>query len=204
MVSEIDYKRLATELLNAKTEKAAGTTPTFQNVHGNGGLLSQPGLEPDLYGAFVLPNYGLYASLPKYPTVFEYLIAGIVTGITDTTGSEPTGLCDDPPYAGLMKLCQQAYPLGRFSRMTRVGEVDAFGKMQHRGEHNDFQLIGNGLTSLPGAPSVGGGNFLQSESDKMLAEFAVAWTRDFAPQIFTGTPTNNSWQGKEFAPFSSN
>lgn len=193
---EIDYRRLAQELLAQKvTEKVAGTPPNFQPAHGNGGLFSQPGLEPDLYGAFVLPNYGLYARLPRYPTVFEYLIAGIVTGVTDSTGSEPTGLCDDPPYAGLMKLCQQSYPLGRFSRRTRIGEVDAFGKFHHRGENNDFTLYGNGFDSLPGTPSVNGGNPLLSETDKMLAEFAVIWSRDFAPQIWTGDPASNSAQG---------
>ena len=98
---EMDYKQFAQAMLaELRSEKAAGTTPTFQPGHGNGGLFSRPGLEPDLYGAFVLPNYGLWAKLPKYPTVFEYLIAGIVTGVTDSTGSEPEGLCDNPPYAG--------------------------------------------------------------------------------------------------------
>ena len=194
---ELDYKQLVTELLGQMrvAEKAAGTPPNFQNAHGNGGLFSQPGLEPDLYGAFVLPNYGLYAALPKYPTNLEYRVAGIVTGVTASTGDEPTGLCDDPPYAGLLKLCQQAYPLGRFSRRTRIGEVDAFGKFHNRGEHNDFALYGNAGDSLPGTPTVGGGNFLQSESDKMLFEFGVAWNRDFAPQIYTGNPTSNSAQG---------
>lgn len=199
-MSEMDYKAFAqamlTELKEEKvTGKAAGTTPTFQPGHGNGGLFSNPGLDSDLYGAFVLPNYGLASALPKFPTVFEYLIAGIVTGVTATTGSEPTGLCDDPPYAGLMKLCQQAYPLGRFSRMSRVGELDAMGKMANRGEHNDFTLRNNIGADLPGTIGLPGGNPLASESDKMLFELAVAWARDFAPQIFTGNPASNAGAG---------
>jgi len=195
-MSDIDYTKLVRELLRELiTTKAAGTTPDFQPAHGQGGLFSQPGLSQDLFGAFVLPNFGLYSKLPKYPTVFEYLIAGIVTGVTDSTGSEPDGLCDSPPYAGLMKLCQQAYPLGRFSRKTRVIEVDAFGKMQHRGEHTDFILHGNGFDSLPGAPTLSGLNPMASEADKILAEFAVTWMRDFAPQIYTGNPANNSANG---------
>lgn len=194
---DIDYKQMVREMLAQmrETEKAAGTTPTFQPGHGNGGLFSNPALDADLYGAFVMPNYGLYGKLPKFPTIYENPLKGIVTGVTDSTGDEPTGLCDDPPYAGLMKLCQQSYPLGRFSRRTRVGELDAFGKMSNRGEHADFVLYGNPADGLPGAPTIPGGNVFQSETDKMLFEFAVAWSRDFAPQIFTGNPASNSWQG---------
>ena len=192
-MADIDYRQFVKAFMDElKSEKAAGTTPTFQPGHGNGGLFSNSDLDASLYGAFVLPNYGLYAALPKYPTVLEYLLAGIVTGITDTTGSEPDGLCDDPPYAGLMKLCQQAYPLGRFSRMSRVGELNAFGKMRGRGEQSDLTLYGNPGDSLPGTPATVGGNPLQSESEKMLFELGIAWMRDFAPQIFTGTPTDNS------------
>ena len=199
-MAELDYKQFAQAMLaelkeEKVTGKAAGTTPTFQPGHGNGGLFSNPGLDADLYGAFVLPNYGMMSALPKYPTIFEYLIAGIVTGVTGTTGSEPTGLCDDPPYAGLMKLCQQAYPLGRFSRMSRVGELDAFGKMGNRGEHNDFTLRNNIGANLPGAIGAPNGNPLTSESDKMLFELAVAWARDYAPQIYTGNPASNAAQG---------
>lgn len=195
-MSDLDYKQLATQMLEQlKTQKEAAAPPNNIVGHGNGGLFSQPALDASLFGAFVMPNFGLYSILPLYPTIYEHLVAGIVTGVTDSTGSEPSGLCDDPPYAGLMKLCQQAYPLGRFSRRSRTGELDAFGKLANRGEHTDHRLFGNAADSLPAAPSLNASNFLSSETDKILFELGVSFTRDIAPQIWTGTPANNTAQG---------
>lgn len=199
---DIDYKQLVKALLEAKTEKAAGSTPTELMGHGAGGLFSNAGLEQDLFSAFVLPNYGLYSKLPQYPTLTENPLFGIVTGVTGSTGDEPAGPCDDVPYAGLMKLCMQSYPLGRFSRQTRTAELDAFGKLNNRGDHKDLRIYGNGGNglALPGAPMFATGNPAANDIDKILFEFVVAWTRDFAPMIWTGTPTNNTWKGgyKEF------
>lgn len=200
----IDYKRLAQEMLELKVStKAAGSTPNAQMGHGNGGLFSNAALEKPVFSAFVLPNYGLSSILPTYPTVTSDPLFGILTGVTDTTGSEPTGLCDDPPYAGLSKLCQQSMPLGRFSRRTRTFELDAFGKLRDRGEHLDLVLYGNGAGQVQGAPTFPrgvGDNILNNEAAKAFFELAVAWSRDFAPLIYTGNPTNNTWQGgyKEF------
>jgi len=203
-MENIDYKRLALELLEqGKTEKATGTAPTAQMGHGSGGLFSNAGLETDLFSAFVLPNYGLYSILPQYPTQTENPLFGIVTGVTDSTGSEPTGPCDNPPYAGLMKLCMQTYPLGRFSRQTRTAELDAFGKLNNRADHKDLRINGNGGNgiALPGAPSfASSGNPANNDIDKILFEFVVSFTRDFAPMIWNGSTANNTWQGgyKEF------
>ena len=47
----------------------------------------------------------------------------IITGVTATSGSEPTGVCDDPPTAGLSKLCTHSFVFGRQSRQSRVFEL---------------------------------------------------------------------------------
>lgn len=204
-MAEIDYKQLVESLLGAmrQTEKAAGTAPTAHMGHGMGGLFSNAGLEKPVFSAFVLPNHGFQSILPTMPTRFTDPLFGTLTGVTDSTGSEPTGPCDDPPYAGLSKLCMQSMPLGRFSRRTRTFELDAFGKLRDRGEHLDLQMFGNGANGVIGAPSIPGapGNdILNNEAAKAFFELAVIMSRDFARIVFTGNPSNNTYQSgyKEF------
>ena len=204
-MDNLDYKQLAQamlgELQGVKT-KAAGTAPTAQPGHGSGGLFSHPALERPLFSAFVLPNRGLASVLPARPARTENPLFGLVTGVTDTTGSEPTGPCDDPPYAGLMKLCMHQFVFGRLSRMSRVFELDSFGKMKDRGDHLDLQLLNAPMiTNAPTMPGVSDpGATVSNDIAKGLFELAVAWSRDFARLIYTGTPTNNTWQSgyKEF------
>ena len=127
---------------------------------------------------------------------------GIITGVTATTGSEPTGPCDDPPVAGLLKLCTQSVYFGRQSRMSRVFELDRMGLLQDRGEHLDLQWVGNPLSpsgtgaQSPTLPGFGGGNAaVNTEVGKGLMEMAVAWARDFAEETYTGNPSANTSGG---------
>jgi hypothetical protein len=209
MEQTIDYQQLATALLQAQgvSHKAVGSTPNASYGHGPGGLFSSPALEQRVFSAMVLPINGLASILPIRATKTTDPLYGIFTGVTATTGSEATGVCDDPPYAGLSKLCTHTFPLGRLSRMTRIYDIDRVGKLTSRGEHQDFQFAGapaTGGTSYPFMPSIPGAsgfaNVANNEIAKALFEFGVTWARDFSPLIFTGSPTNNTAQGgyKEF------
>lgn len=201
---DIDYQKLAQSLLGEmqgttlKHTTPTGT-PTAVMGHGRGGLFSHFALEKPIFSAMMLPQAGLQSILPTKPSQTVNPLYGIFTGVTDTTGSEPYGKCDDPPYAGLSKLCMHQYVFGRYSRMTREFELDAFGKIQDRGDHLDLQLMNNPFAgsnqtmtpTIPGVP----GNPLQSDIVKGLFEFAVAWSRDFARQIYQGNPVNNTFGG---------
>ncbi len=183
------------------TKAVPSTTPTTTYAHGNGGLLSAPGLSREIFNAMLLPRMGLQSRLPSYASNEQNPLYAILTGVTATTGSEPTGVCDDPPVAGLAKLCVQSYVFGRQSRMTRVFELDRLGLTTNRGEYYDFQLVGNPFTGAGGdtaAPTVPGGtglNQINNEVGKQMFELAVAWARDFGPELYTGNPTNNSAGG---------
>jgi hypothetical protein len=133
-----------------------------------------------------------------------------MTGVTATSGTEPTGVCDDPKTAGTMKLCTHSFVYGRQSRQTRVFDVDRAGQVTNRGEFMDLQLMNspfNGTASKPPtAPTIPGydpSKAAQSEVAKALFELAVSWSRDFAKTIYTGSPTNNTAGGgyKEFYGF---
>jgi hypothetical protein len=175
------------------------STPTTTYGHGNGGLLSAPGMSRDVINAMLLPHLGLQSLLPSYPSNEQNPLYGIVTGVTATSGSEPTGPCDDPPVAGLMKLCTQSYVFGRQSRMTRVFELDRVGLTTNRGEYSDFNLVGNPVQDNPNVPTMPGNaspaQALNNEIAKSNFELAVAWARDFGPRLYTGNPTNNTAGG---------
>lgn len=188
------------------TKAAPSSTPTTTYGHGPGGLFSSPALERPLFSAMMLPRAGVLSRIPARPNRYANPLYGIVTGVTATTDTgspaEATmGPCDDPPVAGLMKLCEQTIYFGRQSRQTRVFELDRMGLLQSRGEHEDFELVGNPFgpsntgQSAPTVPGMTPNGALNGEVGKALFEFGVAWSRDFATEVFTGNPSNNSPAG---------
>lgn len=213
-MSEIDYQKLAAAMLARMTGsegvrgKAVSSTPSTVMGHGPGGLFSHPALERPVFSAMVLPAVGLASALPVRPTVVTDPLFGILTGVTATTGSEANGVCDDPPTAGLAKLCKHSFPLGRLSRQTRVFDLDNFGKYADRADRSDYLLYGNAAGGLAGEnpmvptlPGVAGASqALNNEIAKALFEFGVTWSRDFARLVYSGNPTNNTAGGgyKEF------
>ena len=167
------------------TKSVPSSTPTTTYAHGPGGLLSAPGLSKDIINAMLLPHMGVQSRLPSYPSNEANPLYAILTGVTATTGSEPTGVCDDPPVAGLAKLCEQSYVFGRQSRQTRVFELDRLGITTNRGEYYDFNLVGNPFQGagpndqIPSVPGGGTAAQINSEVGKQMFELAVAWGRDF-------------------------
>lgn len=216
----IDYEKLSTKLVEklagASTRKAVSSTPTTVYGHGvtgpqpNGvaGLFSFPGLERPILNAMVMPRLGLLDLLPSRVSIYDSPLYGIMTGVTATTGSEPTGVCDDPPTAGLMKLCTHAFYFGRFSRMTRVFDIDRAGRFINRSDFNDLELVGDPLGPLSQAgivPAIPGTSSpalaVRSELAKALFEFGVSWGRDFADILYEGDPANNTSGGGYKEPY---
>lgn len=177
--------------------RAVSSTPNAQLGHGAGGLFSYPGLEPELINATAMPRLGLLSRLPSRTNNTLTPLHGIVTGVTEITGDEPEGPCDDLPQAGLMKLCTHAFWWGFWGLATRVYDIKSTGMLVNRSEFNDFSLIGgpgadNGL--VPTFPSGGGGAAaaLRDEAAKARFEFAISWARRWAGKLFTANPTNNT------------
>src|SRR3990167_8874965 len=167
----IDYPMLVRELVKQFTEtdsilgmqagpryKAVpSSTPTTTYGHGNGGLFSYPGMERPIFSAMVLPALGLQSLLPVRPNNTDNPVYGIFTGVTATTGSEPGGVCDDPPVAGLSKLCMHSFVWGRQSRQSRVFDLDRFGRITNRSDFRDLQFMGNPFnTPNPNVPTIPG------------------------------------------------
>ena len=216
----IDYQKLAGALLSQQVgsgrQKAVSSTPT--TVYGHGvtgpqpsgvaGLFTYPGLEREITNAMVMPRLGLLDLLPSRTSIYDEPLYGIMTGVTASSGSEPTGVCDDPPTAGLMKLCTHAFYWGRFSRMSRVFDIDRAGRFINRSDFNDLELVGNPVAPLAqqgivpqvvgdASPAVA----VRSEIAKALFELSVAWGRDFATVLYDGSPTNNTSGGGYKEPY---
>lgn len=207
MPDQIDYRQLAQALIAesagpaSTAYKAVSSTPQSTYSHGPGGLFSSPALDAQLFSAMVMPRMGLADRLPARGSMYAEPLYGIVTGVTATTGDEPNGPCDDFPVAGLVKLCSQTSYFGRQGRNSPVMEVDRMGLLTNRGEHTDFRLNGNplaGATSatVPTIPGMTGFNgALNAELGTKLLEMAVSWARDFAKEVYTGNPVNNTAGG---------
>lgn len=214
---ELDYKKVVAEMMaqmGGVRQKAVSSTPT--TIYGHGvtgpqpggvaGLFSYPGLERSITNAMVMPRLGLLDLLPSRTSIYDNPLYGIMTGVTASTGSEPTGVCDDPPVAGLMKLCTHAFVWGRFSRMSRVFDIDRAGRFINRSDFNDLELVGNPLGAMGGVvPQVVGDASplvaVRSEIAKALFELSVSWGRDFASVLYDGNPTNNTAGGGYREPY---
>lgn len=199
MQPQIDYKQLAWAMFQqTDAYKAAGSTPTSSYGHGPGGAFSHPGLSQQIFNAMLLPHLGLQGRLPLRTTNETDPLTGIMTGVTATSGSNPTNECDDPKTAGLMKLCTTSRPLGRISLKTQTLNLENFGERTNRGEFIDLSLMGNPLSNT-GAPTPMGGatadGALRNETAKAMFEFSASWAREFAHLLYDGTPTNNTAGG---------
>jgi hypothetical protein len=193
-MNQDEVLQLLAKALLGQSEKAVTSTPSTVFGHGDGGLFSTPGLDKSLFSALTLPMNTLESRLPAFPSNDEYPMFGIMTGVTASSGSNPEAPCDDPPTAGMMKMCTKSAPFGLFSRATRALDAKDFGRRTNRGEMLDLNLIGNPFAAQDSfAQSLAGfGNAARNDIAKAFYELGVAWSRDFATRIYAGNPANNT------------
>lgn len=172
-------------------EKAAGSTPSSMFVHGPGGILSAPGQRADVINAMILP-IGLQSELPVRLSTDNSPVFPILTGQTDSTGSEPTAACDDAPQPGNLKVCNQVWGFGRLVRDSQVLQADRPGIVNNRSEFTDMRLVGNPFTNLEVPQQIGMNEALQTEVGKKMVELMNAWTLDFSPLLYSGNPANTA------------
>ena len=107
----------AIDLLNRLagiSTKDAGTTPGVP-LHGPGGLAATPGQNRQIANAMIMPR-GLAGTIPVRKSIDTNSIYGVLTGLTASSGAEPTAACADWPMVGQFKMCHQTFPFGRQGR----------------------------------------------------------------------------------------
>lgn len=204
----VNLEALGLALINAAKQqgqryKGVTPPPTGVNSHGPGGLFSAMGLARPIFSAMSLPVRGLQSRLPVRWSNETNPLYGLITGVTASSGSNPSGTCDDPKTAGTTKLCTHSFVFGRLSMQSRVWDIESAGKIINRGEFTDFQVYGGLPVDSPLTPTMPNSGLAQvvaKSAAKALFEMAVAWMRDYARLIYEGTPTNNTAGGgyKEF------
>ncbi|KPV50422.1 hypothetical protein SE17_27050 [Kouleothrix aurantiaca] len=189
-----DAIQLMNWLASAKDASASAGT----QLHGPGGLLATPGLQKRIVNAMIMPR-GLSGRLPVRPSVETNEIFGILTGLTASTGTEPTAACTDWPLVGQFKLCKQQHPFGQQGRMSQVLNIKYAGQVTNRGEFTDNVLFGqpNMGENVPPA-AIDWGRALQDEAENKLAALYAGYFRDYARYIYTGNPQTTAgsagWQ----------
>jgi len=180
--------------------KAVSSTPSGNFGHGPGGTFSVPGLDRFVFNAMMMPHLGVQGRLPlnvRNDTHPEY---SILTGVTASSGSQPSGACDNFKTAGLAKLCTYSPPFGRYGLDTTVVNIEHAGEVTNRGEMVDLQLIGDPTAATVNASGVFpqvpiNGSPLQNESAKRLFELAASFADEYSHIFWDGSPLNNVGDG---------
>lgn len=183
---------------------SAGTPITTGYSHGPGGLLTFPGVDPDVFNAAMGPM-SMLGQLPSMPSLETNPTYFTITGTGSDTGSEPAGVCDDAPVAGLMRGCLVTSVFGRYERATPELELNRLGQRNDRADPLDLRIVNS-----PIGGQIGGGGFpflsgaqnpatpldvLTNEVSRKFWERNVSLYRLLAKQLWIGTPVNNNAGG---------
>lgn len=187
---------------------APGTPITVGYSHGPGGNLAFPGVDNTLFHT-IMGSRSLLGQLPATPSLFTNPTFMTLTGVTDETGTEPDGVCDPGPTAGLLKSCILTAPFGRYKRQTEELELDRIGQRVDRADPMDLTLVGSPLAEGgvfgegPGGVEPPPGDLLTNEVQRKFWERNVTIYRLLSRQLWTATPANNVGAGgyREFAGF---
>lgn len=183
---ELALKALAMIGEALETKNASGT-PTYTELHGQGGIFSTPGLERDIVSAHIRP-LGIATALPIFGTSDENPRFGALTGYTDVDATaEPTQPCADAPK-GFVKACTLTARFGLTRRDTQEIDMLKTGLKVNRGDMTDLQLRGRllGLSGLtPGNLNEQGVLNIVVKSEMVGA--AVQAERRLSQQMWQGT-----------------
>jgi hypothetical protein len=170
----------------------AGNSPTSAPLQGvfpgnpnMFGMFSDPGVRPERFSAMQRPRTMARLLRPERSEFVSEKI-GIVTGQTAGTTTNATGWCEGGALPGVLKTCQQLYPLGKFKMRTRVMLVQEAGMLRNRADipgiilnqpPQDNPLVPDLLYRLTSTQSV-----LQTN----LFELGVQVERSLEKELFQG------------------
>lgn len=198
-------------------------TPTGPYAHGNGGLFSVPGQQPQIFSVMMLPMAGVIDDLPIMwqglgqefdgPNAAQFgglasplhtYITGVTTGALDSVSNQPTDACTPGPEGGLLKACTVTMPFGKY-RASFSLNLEHIALLRDRADPTYLQLMNMAPAQQNLVPSPlgqqGSTNILWNEFAKRAFTTAVSWKRFLCRRVFTGNPTNsagsNNWQDIE-------
>lgn len=201
---QIDWNAVIAEAVRVSGSKetgykhdSPGAPVTTGYMHGPGGLLSYPGVDPTVYSTIV-GSMGLLNELPTNPSVYTNPLYATLTGVTAETGDEAEAACDPGPTAGLLKGCMVMAPFGKYRLQTPELDITRLGQRINRADPVDLRLAGSPI----GGQFFGNNDSMNAPTDLFNNEMSarvfarnVAMHRKIARQLWTGNPSNNAGGG---------
>lgn len=200
MPATIDLNTLITALQRAGGDEGigyrhtSGGAPNQVYLHGPEGVLSYPGVDPQVFSTYVNTLPGLLSLLPRRTSIYGNPLYEVVTGITDAPGgqTEPDSECDDPRIGGLLKAGVVTAAFGRVARRTREISLERIGQFNDLADPDYLRLVGQiGMpSSFPNVPG-DGLSPIANEYTKAIVERNVQIHRVLARMLWQGNPTGS-------------
>lgn len=181
--------------LGAKHDTGVGSPGTTGYVHGPGGLLRYPGVDPDVFSLILSTIPGIMNEIPAVPSIYINPMFEVVTGMGADSGSEAVNVCDNAPIGGTMTAGIVTAPFGKYQRSTRQVELNRTGQRNDRAEPMDLRLVGGPTGTTPFTDQGITGSPLVNEIDTVMFERALSFHRLLAKQVWRGNYANNTAGG---------
>jgi hypothetical protein len=133
--AEIRQAIMQVEKHNPSGSAATNNPPYGPYADGSGdyGVFSYPGTRPNMFSAFSRPR-SFASILGVRPSRVANEKIGIMTGITDSEGSNPSDFCGVAPTAGQLKLSVQNYIWGKSYWKSKVVNIAETGEYADYGD----------------------------------------------------------------------
>jgi hypothetical protein len=138
----------------------ASTTLDGAQLHGplqggsNYGPFADPGVNTGVYSAMPRVESLVQALGSPLPSEYANELLDIMTGITDASGTNATGWCENPPTVlGLLKKCKQSIPFGKYYGKFDLQAIPEIGKLRNRADV-PRQILNNGAKMNPYIPDM--------------------------------------------------
>ncbi len=188
-----DALRLVMEKDNQMHTKAPANFSTTTPLHGQGGIWSVAGIDPNIINAQVHPQ-GIGAVLKPKPTNFLNPIFGAFTGYTGSNGAEASYPCTDGPTV-YSKSCMLTAQFGRQHYTTQTIEFDKLMDLKNRGDFTDLNMIGGPLGAGLAPNGLDEAGILNLVVANEMMGVGVQHERKLSTLLWQGTPANNNAGG---------
>jgi len=152
-----------------KHDPTAGAA-TFNYAHGPGGMLSEPGIRPEMLSTLIKPRTILQA-IPWFKSQFINEKISILTGQLASEGTNAANTCGDPPNPGDLKKCTRTSIFGELYMKTKKVNVTDIGRMNDRAdlERRIQNFAASGSPLVPDLLKTPGLNFMSTSAQALLA-----------------------------------
>lgn len=105
----------------------------LQGNNNLAGAFAEPGVRPDRYSALTRVRSLAKLLIPE-PNEFYQEKLSILTGATDSSGSNASDYCSTAPTPGFLKKCTQQFLFGKWFSQTHLNDVNDVGFLYNRAD----------------------------------------------------------------------